>query len=78
MFDKEGKLMDDKMIQMNMEKIIAALKEAGYDPYEQLVGYLQTGQEYYITRRNGARDMVRLIDKEQIKKYITNNIRNIK
>ena len=70
--------MDDKMIQMNMEKIIAALKEAGYDPYEQFVGYLQTGQEYYITRRNGARDMVRLIDKEQIKKYITNNIRNIK
>lgn len=44
MFGKEGKLMDDKMIQMNMEKIIAALKEAGYDPYEQLVGYLQTGQ----------------------------------
>lgn len=78
MFGKEGKRMDDKMIQMNMEKIIAALKEAGYDPYEQLVGYLQTGQEYYITRRNGARDMVRLIDKEQIKKYITNNIRNIK
>lgn len=68
--------MDDQMIQMNMGKIIAALKEAGYDPYEQLVGYLQTGQEYYITRRNGARDMVRLLDKEQIKKYIDEKMRN--
>ena len=68
--------MDDKMIQMNMEKIIAALKEAGYDPYEQLMDYLQTGQEYYITRRNGARERIRLLDKADIRKYIDNNIKN--
>lgn len=68
--------MDDKMIRQNMETIIAALREAGYDPYEQLVGYLQTGQEYYITRRNGARERIRLHDKADIRKYIDEKIKS--
>lgn len=67
--------MDDKIIQQNMEKIISSLREAGYDPYEQLVGYLQTGQEYYITRRNGARDLIRLLDKAEIRKYVDANLK---
>lgn len=44
--------------------VIAALKAAGYDPKTQLMGYMQTDNERYITRRDGARDMIRLVDKE--------------
>lgn len=68
--------MDEKTIQLNIEKIVSSLRAAGYDPYEQLVGYLQTGQEYYITRRNGARDLVRLLDKTDIRKYVDTNLKN--
>lgn len=68
--------MDEKTIQLNIEKIVASLRAAGYDPYEQLVGYLQTGQEYYITRRNGARDLVCLLDKTDIRKYVDTNLKN--
>ena len=43
--------------------IIAALKDAGYDPKAQLTGYLLTGNESYITHRDGVRNMIHLIDK---------------
>lgn len=34
-----------------MDESVGVMEEADYDPYEQLTGYLQTGEEYYITRR---------------------------
>lgn len=53
-----------------IEKIVTALKTAGYDPYAQLTGYVETGQEYYITRQGGAREMVLRLDVEQIKDFL--------
>lgn len=53
-----------------IEKIVTALKTAGYDPYAQLTGYVETGQEYYITRQDGAREMVLRLDVEQIKDFL--------
>lgn len=50
--------------------IIAALKDAGYDPQAQLTGYLLTGNESFITHRDGARDMIHLVDKEAIRAYL--------
>ena len=50
--------------------IIAALKDAGYDPKAQLTGYLLTGNESFITHRDGARDMIHLVDKEEIRAYL--------
>ena len=53
-----------------IEKIVTALKTAGYDPYAQLTGYVETGQENYITRQGGAREMVLSLDVEQIKDFL--------
>ena len=53
-----------------IEKIVTALKTAGYDPYAQLTGYVETGQENYITRQGGAREMVLRLDVEQIKDFL--------
>lgn len=53
-----------------LEQVIAALKDAGYDPKAQLTGYLLTGNESYITHRDGARDMIHLVDKETIRAYL--------
>lgn len=52
-----------------MEVIIKALADAGHDPYAQLVGYLQTGDATYITRRDGARDLIQSVDRSVIRKY---------
>lgn len=58
--------MDNKLI----HTVVAALKSAGYDPYAQLTGYLETGDDSYITRKDGARDAIKLLDKEVIRAYL--------
>lgn len=58
--------MDNKLI----HTVVAALKNAGYDPYAQLTGYLETGDDSYITRKDGAREAVKLLDKETIRAYL--------
>ena len=53
-----------------LNEIIMLLKERGYDPIAQLTGYLEIGSDDYITRHGNAREKIKTIDKEVIKKYI--------
>lgn len=53
-----------------LDRIVLALKETHYDPYAQLAGYLETGDDSYITRKDGARDAIKLLDKEEIRAYL--------
>lgn len=53
--------------------VVAALKAAGYDPVAQLTGYLQTGDDTFITRTGDARSIIRTLDKKQISVYVENN-----
>lgn len=53
--------------------VVAALKDAGYDPIAQLTGYLQTGDATFITRTGNARSIIRTLDKEQITAYVERN-----
>ena len=52
-----------------MAEIVASIKAAGYDPYEQLLGYVSTGKEEYITRAGGAREKIKKLDREALKAY---------
>lgn len=62
------------MAQTDFEKqiavVIAALSDAGYDPYAQLTGFLQTGDDTYITRRENARAIIQTLDKNEIKRFL--------
>ena len=58
-----------------IEYIISVLREAGYDPYEQLYAYLHTGNDAYITRKGDARSLVGEVDREQILDYIAPHIK---
>lgn len=62
--------MNSNSFEMIMEEIIAALVQAGYDPREQIYDYIQTGELAYITRYNGARDKISVLNTAQIWKYI--------
>lgn len=50
--------------------VIAALSDAGYDPYAQLTGFLQTGDDTFITRRNDARTIISSLDREMVARYV--------
>ena len=58
---------DDKE---NMRKILRnvyeALTEKGYNPINQIVGYLLTEDPTYITNYNGARSMICKLDRDEL------------
>lgn len=49
--------MQDTLFQQTISTITSAIKQVGHAPYEQLVGYLQTGHDYYITRTMGGQGL---------------------
>ena len=67
------------MSQTEFEKqlaiVIAALSDAGYDPYAQLTGFIQTGDETFITRHNDARAIVSSLDREMVARYVQEKIK---
>lgn len=50
-----------------LEEVIAALKEKGYEPWDQIKGYLELDSDSYITRHGNAREKIKLLDKELLK-----------
>ena len=46
------------------------MREKGYDPYQQLRGYLLENEPGYITRHKSARARIVELDSEQVRKYI--------
>lgn len=58
-----------------LQKVYAALQEKGYDPINQMVGYLMSGDPVYITSHNQARSMIRKLERfelieELVKSYL--------
>lgn len=43
-----------------------ALEERGYNPVDQIVGYLLSGDPSYITSHNNARNIIRQIDRDDL------------
>ena len=49
-----------------LKKVYEALKEKGYNPINQLVGYILSGDPTYITSYNGARNLIRQIERDEL------------
>lgn len=43
-----------------------ALKEKGYDPINQIVGYILSEDPTYITNHNNARSLIRKVDRDEL------------
>lgn len=46
--------------------VYSALKQKGYNPINQLVGYLLSGDPAYITSHNNARSLVRRLERDEL------------
>ena len=58
-----------------LEIVYQALREKGYNPVSQMVGYIMSGDPTYITSHNGARSLIMKMErdelvKEMLKTYI--------
>lgn len=49
-----------------LRTVYAALKESGYRPVEQIVGYLVSGDPAYITGRGDARAVIKSVERDQL------------
>lgn len=49
-----------------LRKVYEALSEKGYNPVQQIVGYLLSGDPVYITSHNGARNLVRRVERDEL------------
>ncbi len=47
-------------------EVYRALREKGYSPQDQLVGYLISGDPTYITSYRGARSLIRKVSRDRI------------
>ena len=49
-----------------------ALKEKGYNPINQMVGYILSEDPTYITTHNNARSLIRKIDRDELLQALLN------
>jgi uncharacterized protein (UPF0297 family) len=47
-------------------KVYEALQEKGYNPINQIVGYLLSGDPAYIPRHQDARSIIRKLERDEI------------
>ena len=48
-----------------LHHVYEALKEKGYNPINQMVGYLLSGDPAYITNHNNARTLIRKLERDE-------------
>ena len=60
--------MDSKTLKL-LDQIAASIRKAGFEPYDQITGYLRTGNDRYITRTGDARELIKSIDRKDLKQY---------
>lgn len=56
----------DNELKKNLTIIYDALKEKGYNPINQIVGYILSEDPTYITTYNNARSLIRHIDRDEL------------
>ena len=66
---------ESKRVKEVMNEVVLALKDKGYEPISQIIGYILSGDPTYITSHNNARAIICKIERdelleEMIKKYL--------
>jgi len=57
---------DKKSVKEILEAVYEALSEKGYDPVNQIVGYILSGDPTYITSHKNARNLIRKIERDEL------------
>ena len=59
-------------IRTTLKEVYQALQEKGYNPINQIVGYLLTEDPTYITNYNNARSMICKLDRDELLQDLVN------
>ncbi|MDO5555619.1 MAG: IreB family regulatory phosphoprotein [Clostridia bacterium] len=56
-----------------LKEVYEALAEKGYNPINQIVGYILSGDPTYITSHKNARNLIRAIERDELLEKIVKN-----
>ncbi|MBQ7400286.1 MAG: IreB family regulatory phosphoprotein [Clostridia bacterium] len=56
-----------------LRQVYDALVEKGYNPINQIVGYILSEDPTYITSYNNARGLIRKLDRDELMKILVNS-----
>ena len=63
----------DRELRMILSTVYEALNEKGYNPINQLVGYILSQDPTYITNYKNARSLIRRIDRDELMGALVRN-----
>ena len=63
----------DAEIRRVLVEVYRALEEKGYNPINQIVGYILSEDPTYITNYNQARTLIRKIDRDELLQILVRN-----
>ncbi|MCW6653113.1 IreB family regulatory phosphoprotein [Aerococcaceae bacterium NML191292] len=72
------KLDDLNRLSINetLQVVYQSLEEKGYDPINQIVGYLLSGDPAYIPRHNDARNLIRRYERDEVMEVLLKDYLN--
>ena len=76
-YTRKFSIVDDKDVEIYniLTTVYQSLEEKGYNPINQIVGYILSEDPTYITNHMGARTLIRKLDRDEllqvlVKKYL--------
>jgi uncharacterized protein (UPF0297 family) len=69
--------LEDEELRKVVKAVYDALSEKGYNPINQLVGYILSEDPTYITSHKGARKLIRKVDRDELLANLLRNYLNI-
>ena len=63
----------EQKMRMILTQVYDALREKGYNPINQIVGYILSEDPTYITTHMGARSLIRKIDRDELLQALVKN-----
>ncbi len=63
----------EEEMRQSMLTVYNALKEKGYNPISQIVGYILSEDPTYITTHNNARSLIRRLDRDELLQALVKN-----
>ena len=67
---------EDALIKETLKEVVEILKERGYNPINQLVGYLMSGDPGYISSHKEARNKIMKIDRTKLLEVLVTSFLN--
>ena len=65
-------------VHMILERVYEALQEKGYNPVNQMVGYIMSGDPTYITSHNNARSLIMKVERDELVEELLKNYISVK